>query len=273
MAEGPVSGSVIQRTFVGGDVSTALFAASVPLDEVGLSRGADDLRGFNRVVGEILGVPQGVLLDERQYLNVVRGLTRRDWPDRMMRFGPYFEEWFIGWDRRQAEITQEMGGSETASVRIFAEHTIALLVSPDRSLGTPWLGLRVPSDELAARFGIEGDETATSTGLACFNARLQRSKKTADFTNAVLQYDLPFGNSPRASTDSLLRLLESGKKMCLAPLAAGGTVGIGLLGQGQYVAAILCVGTGGVMTLILFGTVAVGSLLISRISQRRAGNA
>jgi hypothetical protein len=271
MPDGSVSGSVIQRTFVGGEVSTALFAASVPLDEVGMSSGADDSRGFHRVVGEILGVPQVVLLDERQYFDAVRGMTRRDWPRRMMRYGPFFEEWFMNWERRQGEITREVGESGEPSVRIFAEHTIALLVSPDRTL-TPWLGLTVSPDELSAEFGIKGDETATSTGVACFNARLQRSKKTADFTSAVLQYDLPFGNSPKASSDSLLKLLESGKKMCLAPVAAGGTVGIGFLTQGHYVAAILCTGTVGVMTLILLGTIAVGSLLISRISQRRPAN-
>jgi hypothetical protein len=57
--------------------------------------------------------------------------------------------------------------------------------------------------------------------------------------------------------------------MCLAPLAAGGTLGVGQLGQGQYVAALLSVGTGSAMTLILLGTVAVGSLLIRRVAQQR----
>jgi hypothetical protein len=42
------------------------------------------------------------------------------------------------------------------------------------------------------------------------------------------------------------------------------------LSQGQYVAATLSVGAGSVMTLILLGSVAVGSLLVQRVAQMRA---
>jgi len=52
----------------------------------------------------------------------------------------------------------------------------------------------------------------------------------------------------RASSDSLLRLLDTGKKMCLLPVGAGGTVGIGLLGQGHYEGAILAAATGATMS-------------------------
>ena len=57
--------------------------------------------------------------------------------------------------------------------------------------------------------------------------------------------------------------------MCLAPMVAAGTLGVGQLTQGQFVAAILTVGTGSVMSLILLGSVAVGSLLVARVAQSR----
>ena len=57
--------------------------------------------------------------------------------------------------------------------------------------------------------------------------------------------------------------------MCLAPLAAGGAIGIGQLGTGSYVAALLTVGTGSAMTLVLLGTVAVGYMLVNRVAQQR----
>jgi len=70
-------------------------------------------------------------------------------------------------------------------------------------------------------------------------------------------------------TDSLLKLLDSGRKTCLAPIAAGGTLGVAHLSQGHYAAAILSVSTGAAMTLILLGSIAVGSLLAARLAQRK----
>jgi hypothetical protein len=53
-------------------------------------------------------------------------------------------------------------------------------------------------------------------------------------------------NSQRATKgDNLLWIL--GKKVCLAPLAAGGTLGVAQLAQGQYVPACLSTVTGSAM--------------------------
>jgi hypothetical protein len=157
--------------------------------------------------------------------------------------------------------------SNESPIRLFAEHSIALMVSGERS--PFWPGAPVLPEDLRHDLELETDDTAFAVGVACLGARLQRSARTTAFTNAVLGYDLPFGNSPRASSDSLLKLLNGGRKMCLAPLAAGGTIGVTQLAQGQYVAAILSVSTGSVMTLILLGSVAVGSLLVRRVAQVR----
>jgi len=266
MPVGAVSGSVIQRTFVGADLPEALFAASVPLSEVGNER-----TDFNRLVSEIIAVPSNALLDDSQYRALAHQLTTQDWPRRWLRYAPspYWEEWAPAWERREQDLVQEMQSRE-GSVRLFAEHSVALMLSGDRQLAPYWFGGPLFPDEFRRRLGVEMDEAAFGTGVACLSARLQRSERASRFTKAVLNYDLPHGNSPRASSDSLLRLLDSGKKMCLAPMAAGGTYGIAQLSQGHYVAAILSVGTGSVMTLILLGSVAVGSLLVARLAQRRA---
>jgi hypothetical protein len=271
MPDGSVSGSVIQRTFVGGDLPTALFAASVPLDEVGPKSMRDaDIAGFSPLVAEILAVPSNSLLDESQYQTLVGRLAGRDWSRSMLRYAPdpFWKEWSFAWERREMSVLQEMQSNERP-IRRFAEHSIALMVSGGREPVPYWLGLPLPPEEFRRDLELETDETAFATGVACLSARLQRSERTADFTKAVLDYDLPFGHSPHVSSDSLLKLLDSGKKMCLAPMAAGGSFGIGQLSQGQYVAAILSVGTGSILTLILLGTVAVGSLLVTRLAQRR----
>jgi hypothetical protein len=42
------------------------------------------------------------------------------------------------------------------------------------------------------------------------------------------------------------------------------------LHQGQYVMALLTTGTAGVMTLIMIGTVAVGSLMVEKVARTRS---
>ncbi len=270
MPGGIVTGSVMERAFIGGDLPAALFAASVPLNEVAAEAvigGDSDVR---HLVAEVLAVPSNTLLDEAQYRTLATRLTGQDWPRRWLRYGPsvFWEESLSAWERREAEVRKEIESNERP-IHLFAQHSIALMVAGERGVGPYWLAVPLPPDEFRKNLDLETDEAALATGIACLSARLQRSQRTADFTRNVLQYDLPFGNSPRASSDSLIKLLDSGKKMCLAPVAAGGTVGITQLAQGQYVAAILSVGTGSVMTLILLGTVAVGSLLVARVAQRR----
>jgi len=81
----------------------------------------------------------------------------------------------------------------------------------------------------------------------------------------------------RASSDSLLRLLDTGKKMCLLPVGAGGTVGIGLLGQGHY-ALRGCDPCGRhrchdvAMSLILLSCVAFGSMIVQWAVRGRGPN-
>jgi len=67
---------------------------------------------------------------------------------------------------------------------------------------------------------------------------------------------------PDAQSDSLLRLIETGKKMCLAPLVAGGGIGVELLAKGSYFEAICCLTSGAVMTLISIATLSGADLLV-----------
>jgi hypothetical protein len=225
---------------------------------------------MKRLVSEVLAVPPNALLDETEYSNVAQQLTGHNWPDRWFRYGPgpFWKDWALAWEHRESELLSELKSNERP-VTVFAQHSISLLLSGERTMGPYWFGLPLPPEEFRKDLAVEADETAFTTALACLGARLQRSQRIADFTQNVLTYDLPSGSSPRATSDSLLKLLDSGKKMCLAPMAAGGTLGVAQLTQGQYIPAILTVSTGSVMTLILLGSVAVGSLLVARVAQRR----
>ena len=68
--------------------------------------------------------------------------------------------------------------------------------------------------------------------------------------------------SKSKSPDSLLRMIETGKKVCLVPLIAGGTLGIGHLGEGHFDLALKTVGTSAAMTLIYIATLAIGEYIV-----------
>jgi hypothetical protein len=157
-------------------------------------------------------------------------------------------------------------------ITTFAEDTISLLTGylARRNLVTGDIATEIAIGLRDEGIGQDIEPEAVSIGLDCLLTRWYRTEKDRNFTSALLGYDIPFSHSPTTRSDSLLQLLETGKKMCLAPLAAGGTLGVGQLGQGQYVAAILSVGAGSLMTLILLGTIAVGSLLIGHVVQQRS---
>ncbi len=269
MPDRNVSGSVIQRTFVGTDLPAALFAASVPLDEIASSNKVETDADIKRLIAEVLAVPANALLDEVDYKTLVTRMGGR-WSHRWMRFDPYSDDLVFEMDKREKQVMKESESGEHP-IRMFAEHSVALMVTGETGRTHSWFGMPLSAELNIRNLNLETDETAFATGMACFNARVQRSPRTADFTESILEYDIPFGNSPKASSDSLLKLLDSGKKMCLAPMAAGATFGIAQLSHGLYVAAILTVGAGSAMTLILLGSVAVGSLLVQRVAQTRSG--
>jgi len=64
-------------------------------------------------------------------------------------------------------------------------------------------------------------------------------------------------------------LVKTSKKMCLAPILAGGTLGVTHLSQGHYTAALLSVSTGAAMSLILLASIAVASPLLGILSKRK----
>jgi hypothetical protein len=108
--------------------------------------------------------------------------------------------------------------------------------------------------------------------MQCISSRALRSYESESFIQEVLGYDIPLGQSPKVKADSLLELLETSRKFCVAPLALGGAQAVTQLTQGSYVAALLTTGTAGVMTLVLIGTVSVGALIVQKVAQARARN-
>ncbi len=257
MATYPIHGSVIQRTFISERLPASVAAATVPIDEIG-TRDPEEADGeFRNIVSEITGVPPNTLLEAWQYKAFAANTFKNE---------PYImQHHWEPWEREWATGSQPPVGGET--FRLFAEHAIPLLL-------VPYGALLIHEPTHTRQFlDLKMDDTAFGIASSCFMARVDRSVRLAEFAKALLESDIPYGHSPKTSSDSLLKLLDTGKKMCLAPLGIGGSVGITQLTQGHYVAAILSTGTGSAMTLILLGSVAVGSLLIDAVARRRTHTA
>lgn len=79
----PVHGGVIQRSFIPEGLGAVLNVATVPLAELDsscLSR--DPEYGFQRLVGQVLGLPAEAIIDDEQYRKLAG----------MMRDGPLREK-------------------------------------------------------------------------------------------------------------------------------------------------------------------------------------
>jgi hypothetical protein len=272
-----IGGTVIERAFVGIKVPAIIHVATVPLAEIGYSTPSQDDTNFLRgVVADLFGLPQASIIDEAQFRAL--SIIVRDDPHRLLdRRRPYhfmfemFEEWVHHASRTGSELV-----STGNPVFALAQASIGLFARSGSPIGDvwpwPWPFLGSFS-EIAAdidnRTNAPFDENGVAMGLRCLWPGMNEIPSFRSFRESLLQYDIPLGQSPKTQSDSLRTLIEGGKKMCLAPVAAGASVGVGFLGQGQFVSALLCTGTGAMMTLILLGTLSLGSVLVRRVAQTR----
>lgn len=249
-----IGGTVIQRSFIGREATNIVHIATVPLEELGLENASPET-----IVAETLGIPRNSLLTFEDYHRVL-SIVQNYPPDY---FYPY---WHPRFHRRFEQIFSAIQ-RQLEPPELFGDF---ISVAGD----TTTLGVAFPffapihDPELFSNFELSPQ--AFSTAFQCLQARTGRTQQTENFLSEIYRYDIPLGQSPKVKTDSLLDLLETSKKVCLAPLAIGGAQAVTQLTQGSYVAALLTTGTAGAMTLVLIGTISVGALIVQRVAQARA---
>ena len=276
-----IGGTVIQRSFVPRGLGTVLSIATVPLSELyppsKFSHKKVPDRLLREVTSELLGIPQETIIDDDQYRRLAKLLRG---PDFSRRFRPRM---MLLWHELYEDYLESLSGlpesrrrpSDDSPREQFSTDALCLLASPSpdwAAYGFPFLGYpagRLFFDHPDLReLGLSSE--ALRAGISCFFSGLAVEPKVLDAVSEIQQYDIPTGQSPRTTSDSLLKLIDTGKKMCLAPMLAAGTLGISQLGQGSYVTALLTVGTGSAMTLVLVGTLAVSDLLVRRMISMRS---
>ena len=250
-----IGGTVIQRSFVGREVANIIHMATVPVSELGIA--AEDPKP---ILAQVLGIPESNVLDNESYRKVIHRL--RGYPPDY--FFPY---WGHPRLHRYADSIHDSLREDGTPAELFTDF-LATVGEPASISGAfqPWLF--VPSFELSEEFEL--NPKALAAAMQCIASRASRSTQSTEFIDEVLSYDIPMGQSPSVQSDSLLRLLETSRKFCVAPLALGGAQAVTQLAQESYVAALLTIGTASVMTLVLIGTVSVGALIVQRVAQVRA---
>jgi hypothetical protein len=155
-----------------------------------------------------------------------------------------------------------LGDSENATL---AGHALALMTRsssiPDISVLPFW---PYGDDALPG-----ASEEAIALALRCRFSAARVGRRSKEFLSALGTYHIPSGQSPETESDSLLKIIETSKKVCLAPLAIGGTAALSSLAQGAFATALLATGTGAAMTLILISTVSVADYLVHYMLHRR----
>ena len=266
-----IGGSVIQRSFIPAGLGVTINIATVPFAELCAGRGGDgqeiDLR---QVTAEILGLPSNLVLDDSEYGRIVRSVAH-DGLLESRRAHPFWHEFWYEEYRELREGSRNRLGENTPALVTFAKDSLMLIAggaSPYAQLPLFWGGPRSQQE-----FGSGGElgrsSEAVRVGLSCLIAATTAEAKVRGFVDELTTYDIPSGQSPKTESDSLLRLIETGKKICLAPLAAAGALGVTQLGQGGGLQPILTVATGSAMTLILVSTLSVSDLVVRYLMQRR----
>jgi len=236
-----IGGTVIQRSFVASGIPRVIHIASVSASDIS----ATDL-SLKEIVAETLSVPYSSALTAEEYADVVNSLSRR-----------------FSLPENQTPL-YESGGLPS-----FAEDFLTLLTSHYYDFVDnryPVIGL---SRDLVFRQEVGLPSETIQTALACLGARTNKTPEVDAFIKELHHYEIPIGQSPEVKGDSLLRIIETSKSACLAPLLVGGASGINQLSHGDYVGALLSAGTASLMTVIFIGTVSVGSLLVNKVAQVR----
>ena len=279
----PVHGSVIQRSIIPEGLGAVLNIATVPISELDKTfLDSNSNENFRRLAGQVLGIPNESILDEKQYSQLT-GFLRDGhiWEEMSMRArDPITHEMFHYFYRYWRDFEKYDEGQKRKATypdqhtALLGYHSLSFMMSPISYTGMNWPFpfpflpyLKRDRSNLLKELDIT--EEALQLGISCYFSSLSTGDRVLRFTKRAGNYDIPSGQSPATRSDNLKKLIETSKKVCIAPLAVGGTTAISQLSQGNYVSALLATGTASAMTLILIGTISVADYLVHYLLHKR----
>jgi hypothetical protein len=266
-----VVGSAITRILVPQNVSSVLSVTAVPAEALSYNGSLRDS------VSIVTGCAPVDVIDAREYRRVLDKLRSDDFWKQLgavMNFNGRFsfELWYDNW--RFFESTLNGMGEFTDSD--LAKHSLTAELSPF-SIGSPlfaapYLFSGMPDrGKLREIFDSELSLDTFVSSTRILSSFLTASDRASAALRGIYSYDIPFGNSPSTSKEQLETLIKSAKQIVVAPLYGSMAAASGAIAAGHFVVALDCALTGGAVTLIFIGTIAVAEFVTKRLGVQRTG--
>jgi len=275
--------SIIQRSIIPRELSTMLNIIAVPISEP--SRHVDSLKAL---ATQILGIATNDMIDQNEYMKSLKALRDPHFWDELEHFyhkfyGPPFEifihEWYRGFRRWPEKFWMEEEGKH-----ILAEDIVfcQLSAADIPNVFGPWpsylfpfspippIPPRYPKEMVSEFFSMyEIRPEALTIAIRVRSTAIFSSKKVASAVNGIYQYHIPFGQSPKTTSDTLRNIIKSARSIVVAPLVAGGLGSATLISTGQYLLAIECAAAASGATLFLVATTSLIDYIVSYVSKQR----
>ena len=117
----------------------------------------------------------------------------------------------------------------------------------------------------------ENDLTPTKLllGLRLHTAGLRPSPSVRGAIDDLYKYDIPFGNSPEMSSETLFSLLRNSRQLILIPILYGAFAIGGHIQDGDYVLAMKAAGASGVSYIALAAPIEIHNIVTNALVRRR----
>jgi hypothetical protein len=225
------------------------------------------------------------MVDQQEYSRSLGVLSKPEFWSELKHFyyfqfrEPPFEPFVHEWYRRAWEWHGRVW-MEEKNKHFLADDTLRCqLSSADRTAFGPWHSnlfpfLPIPPmypQKMLEEFFLKHEirPEALTTAIRLRPTAIFSSKKVVSAANSLQQYDIPFGQSPKTTSDTLENIIKSAKNIVVAPLVAGGLGSATFISTGQYLLAIECAAAASASTIILVATTPLADYIVSYISRQR----
>jgi hypothetical protein len=277
--EPEILGSTITRVLVPRNLPTMLSVTTVSADIL-----AQTGRSLKQLTSELTGAPMSQVISEAEYRKITSLLSSEEfwakleeksnvdpWPTLAPSRSPGLK--YFSYLKNNVFPRVKKSANETGSVGLTNDCIVSELSSDRRSGQTPFSpqpswGFGV--SETLAEFEVEPASFYVASTI-WFDA-LAAGAAVQAVMPSLDRYEIPYGQSPKAKSDTLGTLLRSAKSSAVAPLLTSSAYATTAIQGAHYLTALKCEVAGAAATLIFIGTISVAELIIAKLSSLRGGN-
>jgi hypothetical protein len=276
-----VVGSVIQRSIIPKNLSTMLNITTVPIPEA-----YNNVSSLKELITHIFGITKSDMIDQQEYKRSLQVLSDPKFWNKLEHF--YYEfygspskifihewyRWFRRWPEQfwMKEEDKHILGNDVVLCQLSSADIPNMFGHwPSYIFPFPPIPSRHPQEMISEFFSkYEIRSEAMAIAIRVRTTAILSSKKIVSAIDGINQYHIPFGQSPKITSDTLQNIIKSAKSIVVAPLIAGGLGSATFISTGQYLLAIECAAAASASTIILVATTSLADYIVSYISKQRS---